>query len=154
VGLLPDFVGYFLVMQGLGALEDKSRHFARALPWVKIMLVCSAILYGLELLDSDFRMAFALWLLGLGATVVRLVIGTWLVSGLRDQEKLQRRDLQGDKLSTMWMIFMAISAIAYLTGWIPLIGDLVRIAGLIMGICYLAAFYQTRKLYLTPAERK
>ncbi len=151
IGLIPDFVGYILMLKGLREIESESGLFARAKPWATGMAVYTGILYAMDLLGISARLRFAAWLLGLLSTAVSLVISYWIVTGVRDMETARRWDLQGDKLKILWVALAVVNVICYLCGWITLVGWIGAIAGFIIGICYLVAFNSTRKMYLVMA---
>lgn len=145
--VLPDFVGYFLMMRGLEALARESRWFAKARPVAKGMVVYSAALYAVDALAVTVYSRFLSFCLGLPAMAASLLLGYWTVSGVREMEQLQNRDLDGEKLHSMWLYMAIIQGITYTCGWIPLVGTMGSIAALVMNICFLAAFYRTKSLY-------
>ena len=147
---LPDFVGYFLMLRNLEALSDQSQWFRKARPLTKVMTVYSAALYVVDALAVTVHGKFLSFCLGILALTAALLIGYWTVSGVRDLEQRQDRDLEGEKLRSMWLYAAVIHVITYLCGWVPLVGTVGAIAALVMYVCFLAAFYRTMDLY----ERK
>lgn len=145
--LLPDFVGYLLMMRGLDTMGSQSACFRKARPLAVAMMIGSAVLYVVEATAVTVHSQFLSFCLGALATAVSLLIGYRTVSGIRDVERQQNRDLEGEKLHSMWLYMAVIQAITYACGWIPLVGAMGSIAALVMNVCFLAAFYRTKNLY-------
>lgn len=145
--VLPDFVGYFLMMRNLETLSAQSGWFRKARPLALAMMVYTAVLYAVDALAVTVYGRFISFCLGILALVAGLLIGYWTVSGVRDLEQLKNMDLEGEKLRSFWLYMAVIQAITYACGWIPLVGTMGVIAALVMNICFLAAFYRTMDLY-------
>lgn len=145
--VLPDFVGYFLMMRNLEALSSQSGWFRKARPVAMAMAVYTAVLYAVDALAVTVYGRFVSFCLGILAMIAGLLIGYWTVSGVRDLERIQNRDLEGEKLHSFWLYMAIIQVITYVCGWIPMVGPMGMIAALVMNICFLAAFYRTMDLY-------
>lgn len=147
LGLLPDFVGYLLMMKGLEELAPASGQFAKARPWALVMTIYTGALYVLDLFAVSIQLRMLGWVLGLASTAARLVITYWIVAGVREIETVRFRDLQGQRLKQMWLYMAVITGICYVCGWIPVVGLIGAVGAFIMSICFLAAFYKTKTLY-------
>ena len=145
--VLPDFVGYLLMMRGLEGLSPMSRFFEKARPVAMGMMIFSAVLFGMDLLAVTVHARFLSFCLGLAGMICSLLIGFWIVSGVQDMERCRGWDLEGEKLHSMWLYSAVIQCITYVCGWIPLVGPMGSIAALVMYICFLAAFYRSKNLY-------
>ena len=145
--VLPDFVGYFLMLRNLEALSDRSQRFWKARPLARVMMIYSTALYVVKALAVTVHGEFLSFCMGIPELIGCLLIGYWTVSGVRDLEQRQSRDLEGEKLRSMWLYAAVIHVITYLCGWVPLVGTVGTIAALVMHICFLAAFYRTMDLY-------
>jgi hypothetical protein len=145
--VLPDFVGYLLMQRGLGKLSEEGRYFEKALPVVMGMTVYSVVLYVMDIMATTVHARFVSFCLGLAAMVCSLLIGFWIVSGVRDMERSRGWNLEGEKLHSMWLCSAVIQCIAYLCGWIPLVGQIGAVGAAVMHICFLVAFYQSENLY-------
>ena len=51
VGILPDFIGYFLIGWALKELEDEATHFKAARGAVRVMMIASIVMYILEIME-------------------------------------------------------------------------------------------------------
>lgn len=145
--ILPDFVGYFLMMRGLETMAVESHWFEKARPVAMGMMIYSAVVYLVDVLAVTVYSRVLSFCLGIVAMAASLLLGWWTVSGVRDMERRQNRDLEGEKLQNFWLYMAIIQTITCFCGWIPLVGTMGVAAALVMNICFLAAFYRTKNLY-------
>lgn len=145
--VLPDFVGYLLMQRGLEKLSEESRYFEKARPLALGMTVYSAVLYVMDIMAATVQARFVSFCLGLAAMVCSLLMGFWTVSGVQDMEHRRGWDLEGEKLRSLWLYAAVIQCIAYLCGWIPLVGPICAVGAAVMHICFLVAFYRSENLY-------
>ena len=148
IGLIPNFVGYILLVRGLEELYGESTLFQKALPISKGMVVFSVVMYVINLMVLNVQLRFAGWLLGLALTITNLLISRWIVSGVQEMERKKHVDLGGAYLDMIWKALAAVVLVAYAISWIPLIGGMCAIASFVIAICYLAAFHHTKQRYL------
>ena len=148
IDFLPDFVGYILMMKGPREMESESACFTKSRPWAMGLAVYTGVLFAADLLGISADWGFMGWVLGLAATNASLVISYWIIKGIRQIESVRGFDLQGEKLNSLWMATAVIDGLCYLLVWVPLLGAMGALAGFIIGICYLVAFYRTKQLYL------
>lgn len=145
--VLPDFVGYLIMQRGLFNLSDESRYFEKARPVAMGMTVYSVVLYVMDIMATTIHDRFVSFCLGLAAMVCSLLIGFWIVSGVRDMERSRNWNLEGEKLHSLWLYAAVIQCIAYLCGWIPLVGQVGAVGAVVMYVCFLVAFYRSESLY-------
>lgn len=146
IGLLPDFVGYILIIRGLDKLAEQSTQFAKARPWAVGMAVYTGVTYGLALLGI-VQSGIVQFILGALAQAAALTLTYWIVAGVREIETARVRDLLGQRLKSLWLYHAVVSGIAYGFGAIPVIGAIAAVAAMITGILFLAAFYQSKKQF-------
>lgn len=146
LGLLPDFVGYILLVKGLEELVPVCGKFAKAKPWALVMAVYTGGLYVLDLFSVSLKLRILSWALGLVSTAASLVISYWIVGGIQEMENTHSWNLQGQKLKLMWTYMAVIQGICYVCSWIPVVGIIGAFGAFIMGICFLMAFYRTKVL--------
>lgn len=147
IGLLPDFVGYFLLMKGMEELAGESRYFDWGRHWAFAMALLHTILYVAGLLDLSSGVTVGFWALGLAGYCVGLFVLYQLVAGIRQMEEHHGWDLQGEKLKAMWMIQAVMGLIGYLLNWVPLVKTFAAAAAAVTAVCMLAAMYGTWKRY-------
>ena len=148
VGLLPDFVGYILMIKGLEEMARESALFEKARPWATAMAVYTGVLYAMDFLAMSVQLRFLGWVLNLAALVVSLIISRWILRGILEIEAKRRLELQALQLEQLWKPLAIVQLVAAAFGWFPLLGGLCALAAFVMGVCYLVAFSKTKNLYL------
>lgn len=108
LNVLPDFVGYYLLLQGTREMEGESSLFAGPRPFMVVMIVYTAILWvgGLFGISGGLLMT----LLNVIALAVSFYISWVLVQALRDMETRHNADLYGTVLNKRWKILLGINA--------------------------------------------
>lgn len=123
IGLLPDFIGYFLIMKGLEDRDDPWRHGAFALTLVSI------VLYVVQLLNPDTGVQVTLWCVDLAAEIGLLLL-LYRIAGKQKGMK------------ELFPVLCCIRVLAMLLGWLPLVGTVCAVANAVVAVCFLAAAYQ------------
>lgn len=156
VGLIPDFIGYILIYQGLGEISLLSGWFAKVRPFALGMSIYTALTYAGDLLGmwAQQNIWFISVLLGLVSVGVSLYISYGIVMGVKDLEVSEGRRLEGERLYQVWRMLAIFSAITYVLMAVPMLlmvmGVLAFIGAIgafIVGIVFLVAFNTTKNLY-------
>ena len=113
IGLLPNFLGYYLLLRGMRELKEYSPHFSAPRGVVAALMVYSAILWGLDLLGLGeeylpVELQVLLLVLGLLATLGLLYSFYQIVSGILEMETAFLADLRGKTLRHLWMAMAAL----------------------------------------------
>ncbi|MBQ8237412.1 MAG: hypothetical protein IJZ39_04630 [Oscillospiraceae bacterium] len=126
IGLLPDFIGCFLIMKGMEERNDPWRHGAFAL-----MLV-SLVLFIADLVAKSAGAAVGFWCLEFAAGIGMLFLVHRIVRGKKGPREL-------------FPVLCCIRVLAMLLGWVPLVGTVCAVAGTVVAVCFLAAAYSQVK---------
>lgn len=147
IGLIPDFLGFWLLMKGMEDLADESKCFDRGRHWAFGMVLLGVVLYlkGFLNLSSNGKLGF--WVLGLVGFCVGLVVLHQVVAGIRQVEQHRGWDLQGEKLRTMWLFYAVMGLIGYLLNWVPLVKTFAALAAAVTAVCLLVAMFDTKRRY-------
>ena len=121
--LLPDFVGYILVIQRLQEREDPWRHLAFGLT------LASVVLFVGDLMNLTARVAIGFGLAAIVAEVLMLVLLFHVIG-------------KNSRLRQLFPVLACIRLLCLMVSWIPLIGGICATANGVMALCYLAAAYQ------------
>lgn len=143
--LLPDFLGFWLVMKGMESLSEKSAHFDRGRHGAFGLSILGVILFGMELMDPDMAGKLWLWGLGLIAEAGVLVLLFLTVWGIRESYT----DESVGRLRGLLAVLTVLQILAHLMSWVPVVGKICGAAALIGNVCFLAAFYGSVKAYQT-----
>ena len=128
--ILPDFVGFFLLMKGMEELSatearfDKGRHLAFGL------FLVGAVCYGAGLLNLEPMTKVVFWALEFACLAAFLWLLKVIAAGKSEQVK------------SLWMIVAVVEVLAALLGWVPLVGSICRTAALVTGIVFLLAYWK------------
>ena len=145
IDLLPDFVGYILIVMGLGQLAEESEHFVKAKPWAVFMAVLhivTGLLGFVGLLGYPFGS-----LLGLVFSCFSLYIMNLIGHGIRETEQKKAIDMGGEKFRTLWkcqaIFTIGCQVMALLT--LVLLANILLLPSLIANIVYLVYLHRARK---------
>lgn len=156
LNVLPDFVGYILLLQGMKELEAESSLFQGARPFAMGMAVYTAILWVGALLGVISNGGWVSQLLSLVAMIMALYISWVLVQGVLDMERSKAADLNGAKLYQWWKGLVAIQVAAkllYLMANLANISILLGLAmmlvvvGFVVIVLYLLAWWKSAGAY-------
>lgn len=155
LNILPPFVGYLLLLQGMRDLETESELFRGPRPFAVGMAIYTGILWLGDLLGAVSSAGWMGTLLGLAATVVSLYVAWAIIQGVQDMESRRNTDLGASGMHRAWIVLAVAQAVSYgmlfLLPALALVGVLAALVGVIM---LLAAFWRGKKLYepLPPLE--
>ena len=145
--LLPDFVGYLLMMKGLRELSVESTVFQRGETVALVMAVIHGVHWLMDFFAASVQAELYAWLVGLVVTVLDLVLTYWVVKGVEDMERRYHWVLQAGKLRSMWLVQLVLTILCTLLNWLPLVGTVCVIASFVVAVCFLVAMNDTRKRY-------
>lgn len=138
--LLPDFVGYYLLMKGMETLAVESRSFNRGRHWAFAMTLVSGVLYLADLTDPDTLTQVWLWAAELAALIVMLLMIRCILTGLVRMGRTETETVKPFRL-----ILAVLLPLCHLLSWIPMVGTVCRWAGILASVLFLAAFYKEIK---------
>ena len=121
LNLIPDFIGYFLMMKGLEEREDSWRHGAFGL-----MLV-SLVLFVADLVVKDAGIQVVFWGVELAAEIVMLLLVRRIIGNRKGIKEL-------------FPVLACMRALSMLLGWVPLVGTVCAVANMVVAVCFLAAY--------------
>lgn len=146
IGLLPDFIGFILILKGIGELKDESEHFKRLIRITGVAIVYFVALYIMDILGVYVPVSIIL-VLALISTIILLVITRGIISGVRQIELNNDVFLGGSNLLNIWNPFMVTSLISIATVMIPALVIVTIIANVVISIIFLIRFNRTCNLY-------
>ena len=126
--LLPDFVGCILLIRMVPGLERSNRKL------LGILALCSAAFWILKLPEMPTLWDFAVWLLGLGVSVIRILTVRRLIHKASGNPAAQN----------LWSYWAVTEIFCRLCSWIPVVGTVTAVASLLMGSCLLAACFRRK----------
>jgi len=136
LNVLPDFVGYYLLLQGTKEMDRESSLFAGPRPFMVVMIVYTAVLWLGALLNVGGGVLGMV--LSIIAQVVHFYIAWVLVQALREMEQNHGADLYGSVLLSRWKIMLGINVAIQLLRVLASVGT-IRIVMTIATVLVLAA---------------
>lgn len=147
IGLVPDWLGFWFLHQGLMELSEEWDGFRNGRIAAIGLLVYSAVLYIMDLFALSAQTDVVVWILSLVYTVVFLFLLRQIAKGICYMEDTHRWDLEGGKLESLWMALAVIDILGVALSLVPVVGAVCNLAALVVAVCYLAALNGTKKRY-------
>jgi hypothetical protein len=169
IGLIPSFIGYAYMYSGVMELSDYSNKFVKIAPIIKVMVVCTGLIYLADLLglsaylqlpgvmisDIGVPSGFILFgiLLGLIVMIASLYISYEIIQGIKDIENVQMKDLNSDQLLSTWKLLAVLAFLSHaLLIIVPGLAFICIILTMAMHIYYLFVFNKSKNLYYENDE--
>ena len=108
LNVLPDFVGYYLLLKGMAEMEGENPRFAAPRPFAMGMVIYTAILWVGAILGVPGGGLGTV--LGIIALALHFYIAWVLIHALRELENCHSADLYGATLLKRWKILLGLNA--------------------------------------------
>ena len=145
INLIPDWLGYLLLLSSLKALQGESPLFQKPQIWCRILAVYSGLLWFGDLVGVSFNPGG--WLLGLAATFLQLYITLRVIDGIADVEQFRACSLGSESLRKAWRVAAAGSVAAFVLVWIPPLAGICALISGLSTLIILGRLHITRKLW-------
>lgn len=148
IGLLPSFVGYFLILAGLNELIVENRQLVRLRPWVTGMGLCTGVQYAAAL----FGLTATTPLLDLMIALAESAVCYWIIyrilAGIAEIEYRLGVTLMAQRLKIRWIWMVLLLAGIYVFLFLgPALSLLLAVGYFVMAILFLVAFHKTSVLF-------
>ena len=148
LNLLPDWVGYLLLIYGFNELRVQSDCFVKAKPLSVAMAIYTGVLWLLDIFAVNVEYGgFIGWAVALVPVIVSFYISYLVVRGIGDIEANRAIDLQYERLMKVWMIHAAATIATYILILIPPLAIISLIVSFVSALVFLVFFNGTRKAY-------
>ena len=154
IGLIPDFLGYIVMIKGLEQMDDESAFFMKIKPYVTGMAFYSTFLYLLDLLGVSISIGVLTYVLAIISTVISLYISYNIVMGVIDMEGKYNTTLNGNSLKSTWTLLAVLNVLSFVTLIIPLLAIMSIIGSIIVAIIFLVTFNKSKNLYYDTAIKR
>lgn len=152
IGLIPDFVGYIALINGLVEMSKESPLFMKVKSYASGMAVFSGILYVMDLLGISVSLGGLSYVLAIISTVISLYISYNIVMGVIDMESKNSKNFNGDSLKSAWTIIAVFNALTYVLLLFPPMAFVCMIVTLIVTIFFLFAINTSKNLYYNTVK--
>jgi hypothetical protein len=147
IGLLPDFIGYFILSSGLFDMAEESPLFLKVKPHATGMAIYSAILYFMDLVGFTAELGVFSYLLAILSTIVSLYISYHIVMGVKEMEENRNALFNAQSLKSTWTVLAVFSILSLLSLPIPALAIISILVTIVTAICFLVAFSRSKNLY-------
>lgn len=147
LGLIPDWIGYLVMVKGLMEMSGESPFFGKIRPFASGMAVYTGILYLMDLFGISASLGALTYLLAIASTAVSLYISYCIVLGVKDMEDNYGILFNSDQLMSLWKVLAVINVVIYPMMLFPGLSILGILAGCIVTILFLSAFSKSKNLY-------
>jgi glucan phosphoethanolaminetransferase (alkaline phosphatase superfamily) len=145
--LIPDFIGYIILLNGLKEMSGESPAFDKVRPFATVMAFYTGIVWLFDLLGSAVSLGPLSFILGIVSLIISFYISYKIVMGVKDMEARYGTDLNGRSLNTAYSVLFITGILSYLLLLLPALAILCIIVSLIAAICFLVAFHRSKNLY-------
>lgn len=150
ISVLPEFVGYALILKGMKQVECGAYLTAR--PWVCAGIIYSAIVWVLNCLGIMAQlttMAVFAILFAVAGSLLKLGVVYWITKGVCELEESLEYNLYGKSLKTAWIVLLVWIVLVQVTSLLAMAAFalIALIASMIFMIYYLVCFHKSRKAY-------
>lgn len=147
IGLIPDFLGYIIMINGLVEMADESMMFMKAKPYATGMAVYTGFLYVFDLIGISASLGVLAYFLGFISTIISLYISYNIVMGVMDIERKYNVLLNGTSLKSVWTLLALFNILSFSLLLMPGIAIIFVIVSFIVSVCFLASFNNSKNLY-------
>lgn len=147
IQILPDFIGFFLILGGVDALKDLAPGFEKIRGWVFLMALLETAVWLFSLMglfppNRPVTVITSIVLLAIG-----LYIQYYTVVGIREMEEAQKIDLSSARLLSMWKITAVCSVISYIGSFLNWLRAIFIILSVIADLAFLYYLWQAKTVY-------
>ncbi|MFA9381058.1 MAG: hypothetical protein ACERKO_08360 [Acetanaerobacterium sp.] len=160
IGLIPDFIGYIVMINGLIEMAEESQLFMKVKPYAIGMAVYTGILYFMDLIGISVSLGALSYILAIASTIFSLYISYSIVMGIKEMEGTYNTLLNADSLKSTWTLLAVFNIVTFISLLIPALAVVCIIASFIIAICFLVSFNRSKILYyemkasgINPIER-
>lgn len=147
VGLIPDFIGFWLLSDAINALKEKSIYFNRIYLLSSFMIFFSLISYCLDCFGNNISNYALLFIIQLFYTLMCLYVIYLIILGIKDTVILNKINLNTNKLLRYFLIYTSVIITVFIQMIIPNYAYVRYIAILVTGPLFLIEFYKIIKKY-------
>lgn len=147
IGLIPDFIGYILLVMGLKEMVSESGFFQKSIPLSEGMAVYSAVCYLLDLLGITGINDLLVIILGIINTACFFYILYLMIKGIEEMQTKSGKNLYTDSLNNIWLSLLVLNAGAYLFLFIPILSLICIISGSVATIILVWYIYKAKEEY-------
>ena len=146
INLLPDFVGYILLLLGQRELSHENDHFFKNIKFCLWPGAVSLMVFVMDLFSGSLSMSIQSLLLQMLLLVLEPICLFRIVKGVRQVGTDYGIDVKGKLMFVLWLLMTVINIAIFFIGTPTLANTL----GLVLSVCtfaFIALFFNFKVLY-------
>lgn len=147
VGLIPDFIGFWLLNDAIHNFKDNSIYFNRVYSLSNFMIFFSLISYGLDCMGSNLTNYALLFIIQLFYTLMCLYIIYLFLLGLKDINLINHLHLNTSKVFRYFLIYTSVTMTIFIQLFIPHYASIRYIATIVTCPLFLSELSRIMKQY-------
>ena len=148
IGIIPDFLGYWLMFNGVASLEEKSPLFASARFSVFVTMIASVVVYVIRALGLHTVLGIVMWLVDFAMAALSIWVTHNIVISMADVEKRYKVSLVADIMNQAWGIRAAFVVMANVAVFVPMASGILNVIAVLTGLWFIIVFLQAKRLYV------
>ncbi len=144
IDILPDFIGFFMLVKGLEELYNQSDNFIKIKPFATGLGVYTLIVFLLNLFGIGYGLEYVA---GIVYTILLIYVTYTIIIGIMDIEKSFNISLDSERLMSSWKIMTIFNILIFIVIFIPFLNFIFLIFSIVFTIAYLVSFNRTKNLY-------
>ena len=114
IELLPDFIGYGLVLLGIRREKEYAMVFQKAMLICLCGAVSGAVLYGMKALGFAVSSAMTILLLEVFELILMVILVFMITRAFKELEQDLQQDLKGKPLFYLWLCHAVTAVVSYI----------------------------------------
>lgn len=144
IQILPNFIGFFLILSGVDALKDLAPGFEKIRGWVFLMALLETAVWLFSLVGRFSPNRPVTVITNIVLLALSLYIQYYTVVGIREMEEAKRLDLSSAKLFSMWKITAVFSVVSYIGSFFNWLGAIIILISVIADLAFLYYLWQAK----------
>ncbi len=150
--ILPDFIGYIILLLGIMELKECSKHYKNIIPITICMIIISSIISIINFLMININPVVNEFI-DLITTGIFMYLLYEIILGIKDMEKADDNNYKSTTLYKIWQVLLIVLSVGYLSLIIPHFSEntfliiFLSITNIIIFLIFVIAFYITKNIY-------
>lgn len=145
--LLPDWLGYVLLLLACRELLAESELFQKPQPFCIGLAIYDGFWWLLDLLGITANQGILSWILGLVSSCLSLYVSMLIIDAITNMEMRRNYDLSSAYLRKVWKVVAVSTVAANVLVIVPVVAVVCILVAAVAGIVFLVAVHRTRKAY-------
>lgn len=148
VGLLPDFLGYLLLVFGMREVSyGQTDYYANNRKFTFWIGVFSLMVYVMNLIGISSTGSYEALLMQMLVVILEPICLYRLVKGIKTMEQDFELPLNAKALFVLWLLMTILSVLTFGLSMFPELFSILNIALTVVSLAFVGVFYKTKRVY-------